>query len=36
MGLPQVTEHAIFVAQRIRDLIDDCRISHRTGEAVEG
>ncbi|MNL58097.1 hypothetical protein D3C87_1817070 [compost metagenome] len=36
MGLPQVTEHAIFVAQRIRDLIDECRISHRTGQAVEG
>ncbi|MGV1947433.1 MULTISPECIES: FAD/NAD(P)-binding protein [unclassified Agrobacterium] len=36
MGLPQVTEHAIFVAQRIRDLIDECGISHRTGQTVEG
>lgn len=34
--LPQVTKHAIFVAQRIRDLIDEYRISHLTDQAVEG
>ncbi|WP_421414261.1 hypothetical protein [Agrobacterium tumefaciens] len=34
--LPQVTKHAIFVAQRIRDLIDENRISHLTDQAVEG
>ncbi len=28
MGLPQVTEHAIFVAERVRGLVDEFRISH--------
>lgn len=28
MGLPQVTEHAIFVAERVRGLIDELRVSH--------
>ncbi len=36
MGLPQVTEHAIFVAARIRDLIDERRISHPAAQAVAG
>lgn len=36
MGLPQVTEHAIFVAARIRALIDERRISHPAAQAVAG
>lgn len=36
MGLPQVTEHAIFVAAGVRDLMCRSKISPRANYAVAG